>query len=284
MFLILVALITMGPANSQSAAIDEDCSNLFTKIQPQAPAETKFIVINEHLLSEKQKKSNELLFDELARLTQGKVSLPKNQKIEIGQNKELAHYSDNVIHVPTEYKGTKYKKHPNHTQTVLSHEWGHALLETNLKERFPGLMQNQEKKEAFKMVFEPYNEFFADIIPVMRKNNGQAARDPIFAYAQRTESNINAEMRDFTIKHKLSGWNYEGPYALLSPSRYWLWENYLSRPQVQKAPGEVLDALIETLGSEISYRLQNPQLSLNPEQINQRFMKDFAERMKQRGL
>lgn len=81
-----------------------------------------------------------------------------------------------------------------------------------------------------------------------------------------------------------SGWNYEGPYALLSPSRNWLWENYLSRPQVQRAPGEVLDALIETLGNEMSYRMKNPLETLSPEQINQRFRNDFTERMKKRGL
>ena len=287
MYFVLIILFFSAPVSWGKAL---SCEGLYSSTEQKRikHPEVYFYADKDWKIIPEKEKNIKILFEDLAQLTQSKISLPQELKVTLRKAGDGAAYDHGVIYAPDEFIATKYHKHPLTTQTVLSHEWGHALLEQNLAERFPAIKKQMQLEEQqaveFRKIFYSYNELFADVVPVIYKKDGHITRDPLFSYAHSNKENEDALMRDFTRKHKLKGWSLEGSYAMLAPTRSFLWQEYLSKPHVQKKSGLALEALIEAIGEEVNYRLHYPAIQFTPEAVNRRLMDAVAKQMQKRNL
>lgn len=260
------------------------CSKLFLNINTHYSN----VVIKSHTggpLSKKVEAKLKENINNLENLTQGKLKLPSYLTIIVEPPGDKAFYIDNSIHIPIEFKSVSYRKHPKQSAAVFAHEWGHSLLEHNLKILYPDLFTSRSKQE-FNFVYMAYSELFSDIIAVLHLKDGRAARDPLFnsADGELRGDNYSSRLRDFTENHQLENWQYEGPYALLSPTRSWLWDSYLEVPRVYRESGHFLKAVIDTIGHQMMFRLNNIDLYQTPEKINQDFINDFKKRIAFLGI
>lgn len=222
-------------------------------------------------------------FDQLADLTQGRLKLPDALIIEVGPLGDEAAYLDGVISIPKEFVSTGYPKDPKITRTVISHEWGHALLEANIWERAPDLLLFSKEISSRGMqaatIINPYGELFADTVAVMEAKDGRATRDVLFSAASGNRGSESAHYRDFTVGHPVEGWSLQGPYALLSPARSALWDDVLSRPKAQRESGRTLEALVDSIVSESLRRWIPFTPDLTPEQINRGLIEEVSRRL-----
>lgn len=266
------------------------CSQLFVQNGSSSSSQShpKFEIIENHSNQPlpKMRIAIATILNKLADMVQGKLEIPEGLKIIIEELGDKAYDQPGVLHVPYEFKSLNYHKHSENSVAVFVHEWGHFLSEPNLMKFFPELKAAKEhNKENFTGIFMSYSELFSDVVSVLYLRDGRANRDATFCACESEYKgdNFSSRLRDFTENHRLKGWEYQGPYAMLGPTRTWLWDHYLNRPVSQRLSGDIFYAMILAVGEQIKVRLENPDNDWNPEKVNRELMKSIQEKMERLG-
>lgn len=151
-------------------------------------------------------------------------------------------------------------------------EYENLLAEcSQIEKAFFNMIENDKKE-----VVIGANELFADAGAYFFTNNPEAIKDLLYYTDQMKELKNMARMRSFTTKLSvtLAQWRKEDIglksnvvgtdiYQVFNPTRNYLFENYLSRPQFKKDPGRSMSALLLTFEKFIQYIISNERTYLN---------------------
>jgi hypothetical protein len=171
------------------------------------------------------------------------------------------------------------------TEIVLVHELAHLVFRQTLSLLIPdiiarydelGSMDSKEAKEELRklrVVLVPYSELFSDVAVVAYFNAGKAPAEPL-------TDGEDSEFRDFTHSHELKGWDLEGPYALLSPTRSWLWQAHFARSANAKERSTLAESVLRGIADQVRERF-NEKTEPAPEQINRDLIKAITARAKE---
>lgn len=211
----------------------------------------------------------------------------------LSQEKEITNNVTQIeLAIPDSFYRLSQADFINHLLSMTLYEYGHALIEKTLsynseifrKNLRNSLNQNisyeERNRASVDLFFEKgFEEFFADTVAVLFMNNRKAVRDAMVAANESPEA---AEIRNFSHKHKLEGWDYHGAYGLLSPARFYVGKKF-ARLKTEQEKGQflstVLVAILKTINQERALLLQELkpdtpywELEVNPEKLNERFI------------
>lgn len=225
------------------------------------------------------------LLDEFAQLarpqeTPGALRLPDGLKIRLylEDSGAAAHAEGGLIDLAVRFQATPALKHPRVNDIVFAHEWGHELLELNLRERAPELWELRSG-DAFQSALPAYAEFFADLIPVLWKRDGRSARLPLHDPGVPLAKSPEVIARDFTWRHRAHRQLSSGPYSRLAPTRNWLWERTLRRPSTHKRSGELLEAVVDAIATSLEREVRLGIPELDPRSMTEAQMERAARRI-----
>jgi hypothetical protein len=236
------------------------------------------------------------------------VVTPANLKLSIVDSdgfSELRWLTDATVEVrlalPKNFEGFSQKDFTRMTLAMALHEYGHAIIESTFNKRSETFRKNVAiarnrdgvSKEELNIalvdtLFEKaYEELFADMLAVLMMNNVDAVPQVLEASGGSTE---DALIRSFIAPHALVGWDYRGPYGLLSPARNFLGPKIVaSRTPAEKSRlvVSVLNAILPSIDQERGWllnRLRPPMLyedlEVNPELVNRRFIQLLQQHLK----
>lgn len=201
--------------------------------------------------------------------------------------------------IPKTFKGLEKAAFTQHLLAMALHEYGHALLETTLRQNSPRFRQYKEisnlqtsrsAEESGVMsdvlFVKAYEEFFADFVAVVFTGKLNCVSEALLAAGETHES---ANVRSFSVKHEIQGWDYYGPYGLLAPARSHLGPHIAkvvadgARPGGANRASEfvagVLASVLKAIDLEraaLEERVQakhsHAQDDIDPEQVNRRFV------------
>jgi hypothetical protein len=217
---------------------------------------------------------------------------------------------DLSLNIPFQLMFGKHAKNPVHTIPVWAHEFGHAILNANLKDVAPAWNKILRKNlvdsagvpaEIIDFMIAPYHEFFADIVAVLYTEEGDSvARSlTVVGFVENPEgtpgecSNREEKCRpredsvdlrkvfrnrDFTDRaNELGRWKpveSNDIHNLLAPARYHAWKYYLSnanmRREKAKIAGVVIDAIIADVNGRIA-RMSDSEGGITEERIEKEF-------------
>lgn len=236
------------------------------------------------------------------------VVTPANLKLSIVDRdgfSELRWLSDHTVEVrlalPKNFEGLGQKDFTRMTLAMALHEYGHALIEGTFNKRSEtfrknvaiarnrsGVSRDELNVALVDTLFEKaYEELFADMLAVLMMNDVDAVPQVLEVSGSSTE---DALIRSFTAPHVLAGWDYRGPYGLLSPARNFLGPKIVaSRTSAEKSRlvVSVLNAILSSIDQErelLLKRLRPPMLyedlEVHPELVNRRFIQLLQQHLK----
>lgn len=137
------------------------------------------------------------------------------------------------------------------------------------------------------------HEFIADVIAVLsvREKNGDYKADAIYQALMHKglydkyevkEINKNNRFRDFARKVKLEGWRTDSVHIQFNPTRYHVWENYISRSRYRQHPMYLFRNIANATIKEVLDRMkkiedQGGDIHINAEELNRRLI-DFIDK------
>lgn len=159
--------------------------------------------------------------------------------------------------IPPSFLELDQKEFTRHMTAIALHEYGHSLFANTLSANSELFRKNiniaksqsmpagDEKNRALvdTLFVKGYDETFADFIAVLFTDNLNAVYD---AHIASKEKLRDAEIRSFSMIHNVTGWEYMGPYGLLSPTRSYLGQT-ISEQMGNKSKGELVAALLPIL-------------------------------------
>ncbi|WP_413587026.1 hypothetical protein [Bdellovibrio sp. HCB274] len=163
-----------------------------------------------------------------------------------------------------------------------------STMMARVRDQIQDIKADYRKVTAIK---EPYDEFFADVVAVLYSGKADAISKSIVftrglqASRLKGQATQTLEQRDFENRRHQ---NLDTrPHNFFSATRSAIWNSYLASPSLRnKHSGEILEAVMDAITKEISFKLKNPDVSFqkNWELLNSRLIEAIDQQMASRGI
>jgi hypothetical protein len=230
---------------------------------------------------------------EIRDMLSSEIKVPKSMPFRIADSFGNAFFNpeDLSLNIPFQLILGKHAKHPVHTIPVWAHEYGHAILNANLRDVASAWTDIVRKKadesagrpeQIIDFLVAPYHEFFADVVAVLYTEEGDSVarsltivgfvENPEGTPAQCPNSDKKCRPRegsrdtrdhfrnrDFTERaNELHRWKpvqAEDIHNILAPARYHAWKYYLSNPNMRRDKAKIAAVVIDAIIADVNDRI-----------------------------
>lgn len=293
---VVLALLGCAPLAQADLLCPQYVPNPFVKIDTQIDSEPGVVITGKNIDCKKIGMGATLIKN-VGQMLNSKLQMPSRLIFRMVDTYDNAYFSPNDIslNVPYQLVLGEYAKNPVYGIPIWAHEYGHAVLDLNLRSeapkwrsqirRYTARANDDERAYIFETLISSYHEYFADVVAVLYTGAGDAVakslymtgfvanpegrpgkcpnKDPKCRPRNNNSSDFRVALapRDFTNRgNQLPGWKgsvdpFDG-HNVLAAARFHIFKYYISSPSMSHRKAEIAEIVLESIVDDVNRRMK----------------------------